>query len=50
MRRLKEAVYMLGYSDMFELTKYRNEYDIGTNNQKGLMKKITILAESKNRI
>ena len=32
-RRLNESTCMLGYSDL--LNKYRDEYNMGTNNKKG---------------
>ena len=37
-RHLKEARHMLGNSDLLNKTGIGDEYDIGTNNEKGLMK------------
>ena len=37
-RRLKEAVHILGYSDPLKKkkNKYRDKYDLGTINKKGM--------------
>ena len=37
---LKEEAHMLGYSDLFEQTKYRDKYDLGTTNQNVSIKNI----------
>ena len=45
-RRYKESAHMLGYSDLVSRL-YRDEFNMGTNNQKGLIEKIRYLNSGK---